>query len=82
MPQSATFHERLFSSVRECYEQDLYCDVKLFACAETEGESAQNVDEPEAYPNPANMYAVQCHSLVLCSVAPTFKVLDQIELFY
>ena len=73
MAQLSTFYKTLFTSVRECYEEDLYCDVKLFACVETEGDLEDNEDSQD-YPNPANMRAVPCHSLVLCSVAPTFKV--------
>ena len=71
MVQLSSFYKTLFSSVRECYEHDLYCDVKLFACVEG---NDSNVEESADYPEPSNMRAVQCHSLVLCSVAPTFKV--------
>ena len=71
MVQLSSFYKTLFSSVRECYEHDLYCDVKLFACVEG---NDSNVEESGDYPEPSNMRAVQCHSLVLCSVAPTFKV--------
>jgi hypothetical protein len=74
------FYKTLFSSVRECYEQDSYCDVKLFACTEPEEGPENNVDETDEYPNPANMHSIQCHSLVLCAVAPTFKVIDIIKL--
>ena len=69
-----SFYKTLFSSVRECYERDLYCDVKLFARVDSD----QGLDNSEPssgdYGDPANLRAVQCHSLVLCSVAPTFKV--------
>ena len=74
------FYKTLFSSIREYYEQDSYCDVKLFACAESDEGPESNADEPEEYPNPANMNAVQCHSLVLCAVAPTFRVIGQIKI--
>ena len=74
MAQLSSFYKTLFSSVRECYEENLYCDVKLFACINPDEESDGNEKDPEGYPDPANMRSVQCHSLVLCSVAPTFKV--------
>ena len=78
MAQLSSFYKTLFSSVKDCYEENLYCDVKLFGCAVEE--EANNEDDNEAdgsYPDPANMKSVQCHSLVLCSVAPTFKVKRQ-----
>ena len=79
MAQLSSFYKTLFSSVRECYEENLYCDVKLFACINPDEESDGNAKDPEGYPDPANMRSVQCHSLVLCSVAPTFKV-DSLEI--
>ena len=79
MAQLSSFYKTLFSSVRECYEENLYCDVKLFACINPDEESDGNEKDPEGYPDPANMRSVQCHSLVLCSVAPTFKV-DSLEI--
>ena len=75
MAQLSSFYKTLFSSVKDCYEENLYCDVKLFGCAiDPEENAANEEDESGSYPDPANMKSVQCHSLVLCSVAPTFKV--------
>ena len=69
-----SFYKTLFGSVRECYERDLYCDVKLFARVEPDEGSDNSETSSGDYGDPANLRAVQCHSLVLCSVAPTFKV--------
>ena len=75
MAQLSSFYKTLFSSVKDCYEENLYCDVKLFGCAvDPEENTDSEEDGSGAYPDPANMKSVQCHSLVLCSVAPTFKV--------
>ena len=75
MAQLSTFYKTLFSSVRECYEHNLYCDVKLFARDETnEGLDSSSGSTSGDYGCPAKLLAVNCHSLVLCSVAPTFKV--------
>ena len=75
MAQLSSFYKTLFTSVKECYEENLYCDVKLFGCAvDPEENEGTEDDESGGYPDPANMKSVQCHSLVLCSVAPTFKV--------
>ena len=73
MAQLSSFYKTLFSSVKDCYEENLYCDVKLFGCA-VEEETNEDDEADGGYPDPANMKSVQCHSLVLCSVAPTFKV--------
>ena len=79
MAQLSSFYKTLFSSVKDCYEENLYCDVKLFGCAvDPEENTDSEEDGSGAYPDPANMKSVQCHSLVLCSVAPTFKVISTI----
>ena len=81
MAQLSSFYKTLFSSVKDCYEENLYCDVKLFGCAvDPEENTDSEEDGSGAYPDPANMKSVQCHSLVLCSVAPTFKVISKIFL--
>jgi hypothetical protein len=51
------FFQRLFASISDCYENDQFCDVRLYG-------RRSKLD--------FTLRSVSCHSIVLCSVAPAF----------
>lgn len=67
------FHDKLFRYIRQCFEEQRYCDVTIFGTGETEEGKV--------------LKGIKCHSIVLCSVAPIFKPLllerdiDEREIF-
>lgn len=53
------FYSTLFRAIKSCYQRQVFCDVKLFACQDGAFE----------------LRPIHCHALVLTSVAPAFKTM-------
>ena len=63
------FYRYTFSYILDCYKNDKFCDVRIFARPESWSKE-YNTDEPCVG---GNLQSISCHSLVLASVAPALK---------
>ncbi len=60
-PPLNNFYATLFKAIRQCFDEETFCDVRLYA----------NDDSNKS--NKPSLKCIPCHALVLCSVAPAFK---------
>ena len=63
------FYRNTFSYILDCYKNEKFCDVRIFARPES---FSKECITDESYVG-GNLQSISCHSLVLASVAPALK---------
>ena len=63
------FYRNTFSYILDCYKNEKFCDVRIFARPES---FSKECNTDESYVG-GNLQSISCHSLVLASVAPALK---------